>query len=68
MSIGAVVAKSVNDTAPQWRLLSAVDTLLSTGSPAVPFRHRTPLAAWNRAATKPPPASTRHALLQSFLF
>jgi hypothetical protein len=68
MSIGAVVAKSVNDTTPHFQLLSSVDQFLSTESPAVPFCHRMPLAAWNRAATKPPPASTRHALLQSFLF
>lgn len=68
MSIGAVVAKSVNDTTPHRQVLSCVDQLLSTESPAAPFRHRMLLAVWNRAATKPPPASTRHALLQSFLF
>jgi hypothetical protein len=68
MSVGAVVVKSVNDTTTHCLLLSAVDRLLSTESPAIPFCHRTPLAAWNRAVTKPPPASTRHALLQSFLF
>ncbi|MDR3638216.1 MAG: hypothetical protein P4L84_30710 [Isosphaeraceae bacterium] len=68
MSIGAVVAKSVIDTTPLCSLLPAVDQLVPTVSPAAGCHRGLPLAAWNRANAKPPPASTRHALLQTFLF
>jgi hypothetical protein len=68
MSVGAVVVKSEFGTTPLGQLLPCIDRLLTTESVAVGTRRWSHLAAWNRANTKPPPASTRQALLQSFLF
>ncbi len=68
MTIGAVVVKSVIDTSPLRSWLPALDGLLPPAPSAVgPPRRVTP-AVWNRAASRPPNASTRHALLQVFLF
>jgi hypothetical protein len=68
MSVGAVVVESDLGTTPLGHLLPCIDRLLTTGSVAVGTRRPSLLAAWNRASFKPPPASTRQALLQSFLF
>src|SRR5258708_5859078 len=67
MSIGAVVVKSEIGTSPLCQLLPSVDQLLATESSAVGPRLRLQLAAWIRANTKAPPASTRQALLQTYL-
>jgi hypothetical protein len=68
MSVGAVVAKPVVDATPLYQLLPALDFLLSADYPGVGSHSRVTLAAWNRANTKAPPAATRQALLQTFLF
>jgi hypothetical protein len=68
MSVGAVVVKSVIGTTPLCQLLPSMDQLLPTESPVVGSPRWLQLVAWNRANTKPPPASTRQALLQTFLF
>jgi hypothetical protein len=68
MSIGAVVVKSEIGATPLCQWLPSIDQLLQIESPAVGSPRWLQLAAWNRAKTKPPPASTRQALLQTFLF
>jgi hypothetical protein len=68
MSIGAVVVKSETGTTSLYQLLPFVNAFLPTESPAVGSHRWSQLAVWNRANTKPPPASTRQSLLQTFLF
>jgi hypothetical protein len=68
MSIGAVVVKSEISTTSLYNLLPSVDVLLPTESSSVGSHRWSQLAVWNRANSKPPPASTRQALLQTFLF
>jgi hypothetical protein len=68
MSVGALVVKSEVGSTALAQLLPCLDRLLTTASVAVGTRRFSGLVAWNRATTNPPPASTRQALLQSFLF
>jgi hypothetical protein len=68
MSVGAVVVKSEVATTPLHHQLLAVDPLSPTESLAVGSHRWLQLAAWNRANTKSPPAATRQAILQTFLF
>lgn len=68
ISVGAVVVKSVIDATPLYQPLPALDFLLFVDQPGVGSRPRVKLAAWNRANAKSPPAATRQALLQTFLF
>jgi hypothetical protein len=67
MSIGAVVADRVIDGTPIALGLPSLDGHLPAESTILPCRWL-PLTTWRRVHTKPPPAATRHALLQTFLF
>ena len=68
MSVGAVVVKSETGTTQFVPLPSVAEPFLSAESFAVVSHPWLQLEAWNRASTKPPPAATRQALLQMFLF
>jgi hypothetical protein len=68
MSVGALVVKSEVATPLLHHLLSAIDPLFLAESPVVGSHRWLQVAAWNRANTKSPPAATRQALLQTFLF
>ncbi len=68
MSVGAVVAKPVMDLTTLDGRLPALDFLRSASVPGVGSHPWVKPAAWNRANIKAPPAATRQALLQIFLF
>ncbi len=68
MSVGALIAGSERPATPTDRPLPSIDFLrLADIPPAAPRLCARP-ASRNRANSKPPPAATRQALLQTFLF
>jgi hypothetical protein len=68
MSVGAVVVKPEIVTTPLDYLLPTTDFLFLADLPGVGSYRWLQLIAWNRANAKSPPAATRQALLQTFLF
>jgi hypothetical protein len=69
MSIGAVVEKPSIGLAPAGQPLPSFDGFVAPGFAALDPAGRLRSAARHREETKsPPPASRRHALLQTFLF
>jgi hypothetical protein len=68
MTVGAVVEARVVAAAPTFTWSSPSDALRPTAPLVAGPPSRSRLEAWRRANAKSPPAATRQALLQTFLF